>query len=102
MSLNPDRAKQAQEVIFSRKTNKILHPPPDFNSATVKLTHIQKHHGLQPDNKLTLNEHANNKISRATKDIGLIGKLPPILPHRSLLIIHKSFIRSHLDYLDNF
>ena len=32
------------------------------------------------------------------KGIGLLRKLQSILPRTSLLTIHKSFIRSHLDY----
>ena len=32
--------------------------------------------------------------------MGFIRKLQPILPSRSLLIIYKSFTRSHLDYGD--
>ena len=32
MRFNPEPKKQAQEVIFSRKINKIDHPPPYFNS----------------------------------------------------------------------
>ena len=57
MSLNPDRVKLAQEVIFLRKTNKIVHPPLYFNNATVKLTYTQKHLDLQLDSKLSFSEH---------------------------------------------
>ena len=32
MSFNPDPSKQAQEVIFSRKTKKEYHPPFAFNN----------------------------------------------------------------------
>ena len=46
MSFNPDRAKQAQEVIFSRKANKIIHSPLYINNATVKLAHAQNHLSL--------------------------------------------------------
>ena len=46
MSFNLDRAKQAQEVIFSRKTNKVTHLPLYFNNVTVKLTYAQKHLGF--------------------------------------------------------
>ena len=46
MSFNADPAKQDQEVILSRKTNKIVHPPLYVNNATVKLTHAQKHLSL--------------------------------------------------------
>ena len=37
---NPDPSKQAQEVIFGRKTKKEYHPPLAFNSNNVrKLIH---------------------------------------------------------------
>ena len=34
MNVNPDPAKQAQEVIFSRKVQTINHPPLIFNQNT--------------------------------------------------------------------
>ena len=34
MSFNLDRAKQAQEVLFSRKTNKVTHLTLYFNNVT--------------------------------------------------------------------
>ena len=43
MSLNPDPSKQAQEVIFSRKINKVFHPPLLFNNSTVHKISSQKH-----------------------------------------------------------
>ena len=38
MIFNPDLSKQAQEVIFSRKTNKINHPTTTFNTIPVART----------------------------------------------------------------
>ena len=38
MSFNPDPSKQAQEVIFSRKTKKEYHPPLAFNNNNVSET----------------------------------------------------------------
>ena len=35
MNFNPDPTKQAQEVIFSRKTKKLPHPPLVLNNANV-------------------------------------------------------------------
>ena len=35
MIFNPDLSKQAQEVIFSRKTNKISHPTTTFNTVPI-------------------------------------------------------------------
>ena len=54
--------------------------------------------GLQLDRKLLFNKHANNKIWNGTKGIGLLLKLQPILPRRSLVNIYQSFIRPHLEY----
>ena len=46
MIFNPDLSKQAQKVIFSRKTNKISHPTASFNTVPVAHTSCQKHLGL--------------------------------------------------------
>ena len=100
MSLNPDQAKWAKKVIFSRKTNKIIHTPFYFKNATVKLTHAEKHLGFRLDTKLSFKEHTNNKTSKATKDIGLFRKFQLIISRRSLFIIYESFIRPHDDYCD--
>ena len=35
MSFNPDKSKQAQEVIFSHKTQRVIHPPAIFNNMPV-------------------------------------------------------------------
>ena len=35
MNFNPDPTKQAKELIFSRKTKKLSHPPLVFNNANV-------------------------------------------------------------------
>ena len=51
MSFNPDPSKQAQEVIFSRKTKKEYHPPLAFNNNNVSETNSQKHLGVVLDNR---------------------------------------------------
>ena len=43
MIFNPDLSMQAQEVIFSRKTNKISHPTTTFNTVPVACTPCQNH-----------------------------------------------------------
>ena len=100
MIFNPDLSKQAQEVIFSRKTNKINHPTTTFNTITVARTSYQKHLGLYLDEKLNFNHRINVKISKGNKGIGIIKRLSHILPRKSLITIYKSFIRSRLDYCD--
>ena len=45
ISFNPDPNKQAQKVIFSRKTKKINHPPITSSKCTVSQATSQKHPG---------------------------------------------------------
>ena len=100
MSFNPDRSKQAEEVIFSRKTSIQSHPVLTFdNSPVIKTTH-HKHLGLILDEKLNFKEHLKEKMSKAYKGIAVLRKLQNIIPRNSLLTIYKSFIRPHLDYGD--
>ena len=75
MSFNPDRTKQAQEIIFSRKKNATTHPPLFFNNSEIKLSSNQKPLGLTLDSKLSFNEHINDKINQADKGVGLLRKL---------------------------
>ena len=100
MNLNPDISKQAQEVIFSRKTVKVSHPSITFNNVPVARTACRKHLGLYLDEKLNFHDHINAKIVKANKGIGIITRLSNTLPRRPLLTIYKSFIRPHLDYCD--
>ena len=100
MMFNPNLTKQAQEVIFSRKTVKPFHPHVFFNEVPVESSVSQKHLGLHQDQKLEFSKHINEKISKTQKGISVIKKLYNILPRTALLIIYKSFVRPHLDYGD--
>ena len=64
MIFNVDLSKQAQEVIFSRKTNKISHPTTTFNTVPVARTSYQKHLGLYLDEKLNFSQHINIKFQK--------------------------------------
>ena len=87
MSFNPDRAKQAQEIIF-------------FNNSKMKLSSIQKHLELILDSKLLLNEQINDNIHQTNKGVSILRKLQKILPRNSLLTFYKSLTRPLLDYAD--
>ena len=100
MTFNPDRSKQAQEVIFSRKLEKATHPPLLFNIKNVSQVNSQTHIGVILDVKLTFEEHLKNVINKTNKTIGLLRKLSNLLPRQALVTIYKSFIRPHLDYGD--
>ena len=100
MIFNPDLSKQAQEVIFSRKTDQISYPTTTFNTVPVACTSCQKHLRLCLDEKLHFSQHINIKISKANKGIGTIKRLSHIILRKSLITIYKSFITPHLDYHD--
>ena len=96
MNFNPDPNKQAQEVIFSRKINKINHLPLIFNQDLVKSFFSQKHLRMVLNTKLDFNLHIKNVQNKVSKTIGLLCKLQNILPTQSLITICRSFIKPHL------
>ena len=59
MSFNPDPQKQAVEIVFSRKRNKIDHPVILFNDTPVKKVDEHKHLGLFLDSKLSCSERSS-------------------------------------------
>ena len=100
MSFNPDLRKQAQEVIFSRKSKIPTHRPLVFNNNNVSQSFSQKHLVVILDFKLTFEDHLNNVLGKVNKEVGLLRKLRNLLPRRTLITIYKAFIRPHLDYGD--
>ena len=99
-SFNLDRSKQAHEVIFSRKSNRLTHPALVFNNNYVSQTYSQKHLDVILDFKLTFEEHLNNVLAKVNKAVGPLNKLCNILPRTTLITVYKSFILPHLDYGD--
>ena len=87
MEFNPDLSKQAQEVIFSRKTAKLTHPTVFFNDVKVTSSSSQKHIGMYLDEKLNFNHCIKQKLSKALKGSGVIKKVSNILSQSSLLTI---------------
>ena len=75
MNFNPDRSKQAQEVIFLRKLQKTNHSQVYFHYSSVKQVPSQKHLGMYLDTKFNFQEHLNNVLRKVIKNIGLLRKL---------------------------
>ena len=91
MSFNPDIRKQAQEVIFSRKLEKTLHPPLMFNSNQVNKTSSQKHLGIIPDKPLSFEEHLKAISVKTNKTLYLLCKLQNLFPRPALIaIVYKT------------
>ena len=100
MSFNPDPAKQAQEVIFFTRINKVYHPPLLFNNSTVQQISSQKYITIHLHEVLTFKHHINEKINKANKGVGIICKFNSIFLCSPLLAIYRSFMRPHLEYDD--
>ena len=100
MRFNPDPKKQTQELILSRKINKIDHLPLYFSENLLKSSSTQKHLRVILDTKLDFSLHLKNVQNKVNKTIGLLCKLHDTLPRTSLITIFQSFIRPHLDYGD--
>ena len=100
LNFNPDPTKQAQEVIFSRKTKKQPHPPLVFNNTNVTQAIYQKHLGIILDSKLTFENHINMVTTKINKTIAFLCELKNLLPRTALIRIYNVFVRPHLDYGD--
>ena len=100
MKFNPDKNKQAIQVIFSQKRIKPNHPPLYFNSCQVVTKNEQKHLGLIMDSALTFYSHIREKIISARKGIGTIRYLSKYVSSDVLDQMYKLYVRPHLDYGD--
>ena len=72
---NPDPKKQAQEMIFSRKINKINRQTLHFNQNLVKSSSTHKHLGMVLDTILDFSLHLKNMQKKVNKTIRLLSKL---------------------------
>ena len=88
MLFNPDPQKQAQEVIFSRKTIKAPHLSVVFNNVPVVQSSCQKHLGVYLDQKLNFIHHIKEKVTKANTGIAVIKKLQTKLPQNAWLTIY--------------
>ena len=86
MSFNLGSCKQAQEVICSRKKNKVCQYPLIFNTLL-----FSKHLSMVLDSRATFNGHLNSILRKTDKAIGLLFKLQNIFLNPELIIIYKAF-----------
>ena len=80
MFFNPDRNKQAQEVIFSRKSRKGFHSNLCFNDQSIERSVTHKHVEVTLHKKLSFSNCINDKINKTLKGVGLLRKLSTLLP----------------------
>ena len=100
MEFNPDPTKQATEICFSCKKREINHPDLIFNGSLVERVREHKHLGIILEPNLSFEKHLHEKMSKAKKNIGIIKHLNRFLPIKTLILMYKALVRSHLDYCD--
>ena len=79
MNFNPDSAKYAQEIIFSRKTKKLSHPLLVFNNGNVTQSIYQKLLGIIMDSNLTFENPLKMVTTKTNETIGPLCKLQNLL-----------------------
>ena len=89
MSFDPDKNKQVQEVVFSRKQPKPQHSQLLFNKTPFACSSFQKHLEIILDEKLSFTNHTKEKIQKAGIKINVIESLNNILLQQALLKIYK-------------
>ena len=65
MQFNPDKNKQAIQVIFSQKKDAVIHPTVLFNGSEVAVKTEHKHLGMILDSKLNFHSHIREAIIKA-------------------------------------
>ena len=91
MSFNPDPTKQGQEVIFSRKTTKKIHPEIFFNNIPVSKANSPKYLSLHLDSKLSFDIHIKTVSTKVNRIMGLLRQFQQVLHRPSLITIYKAF-----------
>ena len=96
MQFNLDPDKQANEIMFSRKSKVHSYPPLTFNNNDVKKCIHEKHLGIILDLNLDFNIHVDNKILKSYKIIGIIKRLSASVQRRPLLTIYTNPLSDHI------
>ena len=70
-SFNPDQDKQAQEVIFSKKTTKLSYPQITYNNFLFACVSFQDHLGIYLIKKLNFNCILRKKYGKQCRQLVL-------------------------------
>ena len=85
MSFNPDPTKQAQEVIFSRKTTKKIHPKIFLITFQFIKPIFKNIWAFHLDSKLSSDLYIKTILTKVNRTIGLSRKFQQVLPSPSLI-----------------
>ena len=97
MKFNADKT---EEVVFSCKREKSIHPILKLGDEIISKKSEHKHLGLILDSKLNFKSHIREAIVKARRGIGLLKYLSKYVSREVLGQIYKLYVRPHLDYGD--
>ena len=100
MQFNPDKDKQAIQVIFSHRKSKPIHPLLIFNESEVVTLDEHKHLGFVFYSRLSFLRHIKEIIMKARRGVGIIRFMSKYMSCDVLDLRYKLYVRSHLDYGD--
>ena len=100
MQFNPDKNKQAIQVIFSHRKSKPIHSPLTFNGSEVVTLDELKHLGFFLDSALSFLRHTKEIIIKARRGVGIIRFMSKYVSRNVLDQMYKLYVRPHLDYGD--
>ena len=100
MQFNPDKNKQAIQVIFSHRKCKPIHPPLIFNRSEVVTLDEHKHLGFFFDSRLSFLRHIKEIIMKARRGVGTTRFMSKYVSCHILDQMYKLYVRPHLDYGD--
>ena len=99
MQFNPDKNKQAIQVIFSHRKSKPSHPPLIFNGSKVVTFDEHRHLGFPFDSRLSFLRHYgnNHEGTHRGRNYSIYVKY---VSRDVLDQMYKLYVRPHLDYGD--
>ena len=97
VKFNPSKS---ESLLFSRKVNKLYHPPVTMNYQEVTEVTSHKHLGIYFSNQCTWHEHIEYVKKKAWQRIYIMRRCKFQLDRKSLQTIYFSFIRPLLEYAD--
>ena len=100
VQFNPDKNKQAIQVIFSHRKSKPIHPPLTFNGSEVVTLNEHKHLGFFLDSALSFLRHTKEIIINSRRGVGIIRFMSEYVSRNILDQMYKLYVRPHLDYGD--
>ena len=93
-------ASKTEEVSFSCKRNKPIHPSLKLGEEVIASKVENKHLGVILASMLNFKSHIREAILKACRGIGLLKYLSKYVSREILDQTYKLYVRPHLDYED--